>query len=61
MFSSDSSTAMAGAIKAQVPSATDTDKANLDSVLVLINMLSHLIFIMGRNMNGQCEPKMYLY
>jgi hypothetical protein len=45
--SSDSSAARAGAIKTQVPSATDTDKANLESVLVLIDVLTDLIFIMA--------------
>jgi hypothetical protein len=59
MLSSDSSAAKAGAIKAQVPSATDTDKASLESVLVLIVVLADLIFIMGGNMNEQCESEMY--
>jgi hypothetical protein len=59
MLSFDSSAARAGAIKAHVPIATDTDKANLESVLVLINVFSHVIFIMGRNMNEQCESEMY--
>ncbi|AGH43462.1 hypothetical protein C427_1353 [Paraglaciecola psychrophila 170] len=59
MLSSDASAAKAGAIKAQVPSAADTDKASLERVLVLINVLTDLIFIMGGNMNEQCESEMY--
>jgi hypothetical protein len=31
----------------------------LESVLILINVFSHVIFIMGSNMNEQCESEMY--
>ena len=59
MFSSAASAARAGTIKAQVPNATDTDKANLESVLILIKVCSHVKFIMGSNMNEQYESEMY--